>query len=256
MAQAGLLTGAAHFPFHNSSVAAPLSESEAWRYGPLSNYNRATTENFAAIADRVLGDFDLVDCGAHLGLFTAQFATFSRNCRRITAIEPNTEVFAYLEGNLRAGRVQDIATLNAAIGDFTGRGRLCAPDYDPTSNHALYLTPDETGPIDVIRLDSLAARVGPRAAIKLDIEGHELAVLRSSADFIRSRDRVVLCVELHRKVLDRVGQTDTGLLAAINGIRPMIWVDADHPETVLDLSRPVWQQIGNDHQGDVIGWDA
>ena len=252
----GLLEGAAHFPFHSATVAAPLREPEVWSYGVLSDYNRATITNFAAIADRELGDFDLIDCGGHLGLFSAQFATFSRHCRRITAIEPNAGPFAYLEGNIRAGRVGDVLAINAAVSDFTGHGRLVAPAYDPLSDHALYLEPDPAGPVAVIRLDALAERAGPRLAIKLDIEGHELAVLRAAAAFLRTRERLVLCVELHRRVLDRVGQTDTGLLQAINEIRPMRWVDADHPGRTLRLDEPVWLQTGNDIQCDVIGCDA
>jgi hypothetical protein len=90
-------------------------------------------------------------------------------------------------------------------------------------------------------------------AIKLDVEGQELAVLEASADWLRARERVVLCVELHRDVLARVGQSDAGLLAAIDAIRPMRWVDADHPDRAIDLSRPV---LGGAVQCDVIGVDA
>lgn len=253
MAALGLLEGAALFPFHGTTLAAPLHESELWSYGGPEQYNRTTIASFAAIADSALGAFDYLDCGAHLGLFGAQFATFSGGCQRITAVEPNPAMLPFLEGNLRAGRVQDVAVVNAAMADFSGRGRLVAPDYDPGSDHAHYLVADPAGPVEVIRLDALGARAGARVAIKLDIEGQELAVLQAAADWLRGRERVVLCVELHRKVLARVGQTDAGLLAAINAIRPMVWVDADHPERVLDLARPI---PGDAAQADVIGRDA
>ena len=252
----GQLHGAAHFPFHRTTVAAPLTEQEAWCFGPLDNYNRATTHSLATLADQALGQFDLIDCGAHLGLFGAQVATFTQGCQRIIAIEPNPEVYPFVAGNLRAGRVADITTIPAAVSDFTGRGRLCAPDYDPHANQALFLVPDPTGPIDVIRLDSLRDQVGPNLAIKLDIEGQELAVLQAAADFLRSRDRLVLCLELHEKVLARVGQTDHGVLQAINAIRPMVWVEADHPERVLDVTRPILPQTVYRGQCDVIGRDA
>ncbi len=252
MAALGLLEGAALFPFHGGTVAAPLRESEIWVYGALENYNRATTANFAAIADRALGAFDYLDCGAHLGLFGAQFATFSQGCRRITAVEPNEAMWPFLEGNLRAGRVTDVAVVRAAVAGFTGRGRLVAPDYDPASDHAHFIAPDPDGPIDVVRLDALGDRAGARVAIKLDVEGAELAVLEAAAGWLKARERVVLCVELHRDVLARVGQTDAGLLAAIDAIRPMRWVDADHPERAVDPSRPVLDAAA---QCDVIGVD-
>ncbi len=253
MERLGLLDGAALFPFHGTELAAPLREPEVWVYGALDNYNRATTANFAAIADRTLGEFDYLDCGAHLGLFGAQFATFSQGCRRITAVEPNPAMLPFLAGNLRAGRVADVAVIEAAVAGFTGRGRLVAPDYDPASDHAHFIAPDPAGPIAVVRLDALADRAGPRVAIKLDVEGQERAVLEAASDWLRSRERVVLCVELHRDVLARVGQTDAGLLAAIDAIRPMRWVDADHPQRVIDAAQPV---LGAAVQCDVIGVDA
>lgn len=252
MERLGLLDGAALFPFHGGEVAAPLRESEVWVYGALDNYNRATIANFAAIADRALGEFDYLDCGAHLGLFGAQFATYSAGCRRITAVEPNPAMWPFLDGNLRAGRVADVAVVRAAVAGFTGQGRLVAPDYDPGSDHAHFIVPDPGGPIAVVRLDALGDRAGGRVAIKLDVEGAELAVLEAAAGWLRARERVVLCVELHRDVLARVGQTDAGLLAAIDAIRPMRWVDADHPGRVIDVARPV---LGGAAQCDVIGVD-
>ena len=252
----GMLRGAAHFPFHASSVVVPMDENEAWANGDFARYNLTTVSNFALACDRHLGAFDMIDCGAHLGLFGAQVATFSRGLRRIVAVEPNPEVFAYLEGNLRAGRTQDVQAVNAAVAGFAGRGRLTAPDYDLQSNQALFLRPDPAGDIDVIRLDSLADRVGPTLALKLDVEGAELEALEASGDFVRSRARLVLCVEVHRRVLARVGLTDTTLLAGINAVRPMRWVDADHPEREIDPSRSVYEQAGVAQQCDVIGFSV
>jgi FkbM family methyltransferase len=256
MERFGMLRGAAHFPFHATTVVVPMDEPEAWANGDFAKYNLATVRNFAAACDGHLGSFDLIDCGAHLGLFGAQVATFSRGLRRIVAVEPNPALFGFLAGNLLAGRTRDVQAVNAAVAGFVGRGRLVSPDYDPESNQALYLRPDPQGDIEVIRLDSLTDRVGPNLALKLDIEGAELEALQASGDFVRSRERLVICIEVHRSVLARVGLTDRTLLAGINDIRPMRWVDADHPERVVDPSRPVYEQVGVPLQCDLIGFSC
>ena len=102
---------------------------------------------------------------------------------------------------------------------------------------------------------SVAGRVGPAVALKLDIEGTELEVLRGGRDFIRSLQRVVICLEFHRKVLARIGRTDVEILAEIAEFRKLRWVDADDPSRVIDPRRSVWEQTNTSHQCDLIGFE-
>ena len=237
-----MLDAFAPFRFHTGRVVVPLDEYDVWYYFDLNKYHLNRVRNFAAVADRVMPAFDFIDCGAHLGLFSAQFSRQSRNLRAILAFEPNTVLFPFLEGNIRAGGLGDVTTLQAALSDFHGQGRLCAPDYDPTSSQALFIEPDPAGDIAVMTLDDIAGRVGSSVALKLDIEGTELEVLRGGRDFIRSLRHVVICLEFHRKVLARIGRTDVGILAEIAGIRRLRWVDAEDPSRVIDPRRSVWEQ--------------
>lgn len=248
----GLLDQVAYFRFYEKRVAVPLDEYDAWHFLKLSDYQARRIGGFAKIADTLMDSFDFVDCGAHLGLFSAQFSMLSRNCHSITAIEPNERMARLAEINIRAGRLDDVSVIHAAVADFCGKGRLVAPDYD-LSSQALYLQADPEGDIDVVRLDSVAERIGPSLAIKLDIEGAELAVLQSARDFIRSRRNFAICIELHRGVLSRVGMSDIELLAAINEIRPLTWFDAENPGVALDPMKSLWEQTGKPRQCDLIG---
>ena len=250
-----MLDAFAPFRFHGGKVVVPLDEYDVWHYLDLDQYHLGRVRNFAAIADRLMPAFDFIDCGAHLGLFSAQFSRQSRNLRAILAFEPNGALFPFLESNIRAGGFGNVTALPAALADFRGKGRLSAPDYDPTSSQALFIEPDPAGAVEVMTLDDIAGRVGPAVALKLDIEGTELEVLRGGRDFIRSLQRVVICLEFHRKVLARIGRTDIGMLAEIAAIRQLRWVDADDPTRVIDPRRSVWEQTNTSHQCDLIGFE-
>lgn len=255
LGQWGVLDAFAPFRFHGGKVVVPLDEYDVWHYLDLDQYHLNRVRNFAAIADRSMPAFDFIDCGAHLGLFSGQFSKLSRNLRAIVAFEPNGALFPFLEGNIRAGGFGNVATLKAALADFRGKGRLRAPDYDPSSSQALFIEPDPAGDIEVMTLDDIAGRLGPAVALKLDIEGTELEVLRGGRDFIRSLERVVICLEFHRKVLARIGRTDVGVLAEIATIRKLRWVDAEDPGRVIDPGRSVWEQTNTSHQCDLIGFE-
>lgn len=250
-----MLDAFAPFRFHDSKVVVPIDEYDVWHYLDLSRYHLNRVRNFAAIADRQMPAFDFIDCGAHLGLFSAQFSKQSRHVRSIVAVEPNDALFRFLEGNIRAGGVRQVTVLHAAIGDFRGKGRLTAPDYDQSSQ-ALFVAPDPAGPLDMLTLEDIAPRVGGMVALKLDIEGGELEVFRGGAEFIRSRAALVVCLEFHRKVLARIGRSDGEILAEIAGLRNLRWVDAEDPARVIDPRRSVWEQTQTSHQCDLIGFDA
>jgi len=248
-----MLDAFAPFRFHGGRIVVPLDEYDVWYYLDLNQYHLNRVRNFAAIADRMMPAFDFIDCGAHLGLFSAQFSRQSRNLRSIVAFEPNRTLFRFLESNIRAGGFDNVTVLPAALADFRGKGQLRAPDYDPTSSQALFIEPDPAGDIEVMTLDDIADRVGSAIALKLDIEGTELEVLRGGRDFIRSLQQIVICLEFHRKVLARIGRTDVGMLAEIETIRKLRWVNADDPTQVIDPRRSVWEQTNTSHQCDLIG---
>jgi len=249
-----MLEAYAPFRFHDTKVVVPLDEYDVWHYLNLSRYHLNRVRNFAAIADRQMPAFNFIDCGAHLGLFSAQFCRQSRNVRSVVAFEPNDALFRFLENNIRAGGLSNITALHAAIADFHGKGRLIAPDYDQSSQ-ALFVAPDPTGPLEVMTLEEIAPRVSKMVALKLDIEGGELEVFRGGADFIRSCDALVVCLEFHRKVLARIGRSDAEILAEIARLRRLRWVDAEDPNRVIDPGRSVWEQTQTSHQCDLIGFD-
>jgi FkbM family methyltransferase len=126
----------------------------------------------------------LYDVGANFGYYSLVFVSGGRD-RRAVAVEPQADNLTLLRWNA-AGRdgihVED-AVASAAAGALT-----FAPDA--ATGHTGHVTSDDAHGVRVraVTLDGLAARYGPPDVVKIDVEGHELDVLRGAATVLAGRD--------------------------------------------------------------------
>jgi FkbM family methyltransferase len=157
----------------------------------------------------------VVDVGACWGSYTYLFSKVARN---VIALEPNPELAQYL-----ARVVPDnVEVRNVAASDAAGHATLRVP-REGTDPYALAtLEPGVDGAdiahdayrmvdVETVRLDDLELdNVG---LVKIDVEGHEEAVLDGARELLTSRrpDLLIELEERHRPgVIARVGK----LLAA------------------------------------------
>ena len=167
----------------------------------------AHTRNEVALLQSFVKAGDLIyDVGAHIGTFAIPLAIAAGENGQVIAIEADAESFALLRQNLVALGLQSHVTPRLGIAggrDVSYRGVRVA-----SHTSATYFVPDPEGVArPVIALDDLADRsIPPRrvAMIKIDVEGMELAVLRSAATTI-GRDRPVLYVEISIAQMARYG---------------------------------------------------
>jgi FkbM family methyltransferase len=139
-----------------------------------------------------------VDVGAALGAYTWPL---SRLCRGCIAFEPNPAQASYLRRAFGgAVRVE-----NVALSDHSGETELVIPLENGREMAGLAsISSDGMFAGQAVRrqkvglrtLDSFA--LGPTGFIKLDVEGHELAVLGGAVALI-GRDHPVLLVELEER---------------------------------------------------------
>ncbi|SFQ09743.1 FkbM family methyltransferase [Tranquillimonas alkanivorans] len=133
-----------------------------------------------------------VDVGANTGVYSWHLARFSAG---VIAFEPQPEHAAFL---IRAfGRRVDVQQV--ALSDAPGEAKLRVPlgehqDGRATIEMQNALTDDAIREIPVMcrRLDSY--NLPPTGLVKIDVEGHELSVLRG-AEAILVRDRPHLIIE-------------------------------------------------------------
>ncbi len=138
-----------------------------------------------------------VDVGANRGVWTHQLAGL---CPRVYAFEPNPKMFAILS----AARPDNAQVRQMALSDKAGVAALKVPqtargysnqhgslESNWTDGHDFGVVEVETARMDDLELD-------PVGFIKIDVEGHEAAVIAGAVGLI-ARDRPTLAIELEER---------------------------------------------------------
>ena len=131
----------------------------------------------------------VLDIGANVGDFTAMIRQLEPRSR-VIAVEPSARVRAKLSARFAADpcvRVEDYA-----LSDKVGTATLnVAPDLSEMSS---LLTPKalttEPETVDTTTLDALVDE--PVRLLKLDVQGHELAVLNGAAKVLDATDALLM----------------------------------------------------------------
>ncbi len=149
-----------------------------------------------------------VDIGANVGYMTLVMARRVGERGRVTAFEPAPDNLALLERNMALNDYGDRAqVIGAAVGDQAGTLDL---SFDPrlpgnASFHYAETNAARTVEVPVVTLDETLPGQAPRL-IKIDVQGHEMAVFRGAENTIRSA-RPALIFEYDPKGARRAGWT-------------------------------------------------
>lgn len=130
-----------------------------------------------------------VDAGANRGVYAYWIA---QRARHVYAFEPLPGPSSYLQ----RAKVANITVLNVALSDTSGQGVLRVPDVDGEASLCPHVNPDRAAsvPVTLARLDDF--RLTDVGFMKIDVEGHELEVLRGAeATITTSRPTVFIEVE-------------------------------------------------------------
>ena len=161
----------------------------------------------------------IVDAGAHEGRLTLPLARLPAS--RVVAFEPLPPAFARLQKAVSAewdGMIPPHVTLRReALAEYSGTTTIAAPciggvlqeewasiakDYAALRQADPRIEAIETWPVDVLRLDDTC--LTNVTAIKIDVEGAELEVLRGARKTLR-RYRPCLSIEIEER--HRAGST-------------------------------------------------
>lgn len=133
----------------------------------------------------VFGDF-----GANVGVYSVLAASVGAT---VLAVEPVPDTYARLQRNLRLNDVEGQA-VNCGLSDRGGTLRFTTGLGG--MNRVATGRDSETLEVDVIAVDELVARTGLAPnAVKIDVEGFELPLLRGAADLLSNT--VAIIIELN-----------------------------------------------------------
>jgi FkbM family methyltransferase len=130
-----------------------------------------------------------LDLGANFGLYTRFLAEAVGPAGTVHAVEPIPLMYDVLRSNVRRLGLSQVRTHAAAVSDVARTVTMAVPRYATGGSNyyeACVVAPGGTGVrVPGVRLDDLFAHLPQIDAIKCDVEGHELAVLRGAESVLR-----------------------------------------------------------------------
>lgn len=159
-----------------------------------------------------------IDVGAHYGFYTVLIARTLPDLS-VVAFEPVPENFAILEENLRLNGLHRVEALRVAASETAGTRTFQLAEASDSCSFYPHDQAPNRGSIEVCTdtLDAVLSR-HPQARsplIKIDTEGHELAVLDGLAQALEAAPLLRLLVELNPAMLERAGHTPDLLLTRL-----------------------------------------
>jgi len=159
------------------------------------------TEQMTRLAQLCLdrGVTRFFDIGANFGLYSVLLPRMVPGIARVDAFEPVSATRWRLAANLGLNHMRARVHLHAiALGDKDGLAEI-AIDPGSTGVSTLCPSPDEiahrsftrTERVEVRQLDAYQPDISERAAFKIDVEGHEVAVIEGMRETLIRTDSVL-----------------------------------------------------------------
>jgi FkbM family methyltransferase len=162
------------------------------------------------LEQRVRPGMQVVDVGANVGLYALLLAALAGPGGHVFAFEPGPRLFRALKHNCRRSGLTNLTPLRLALGERPGRARLSCSVFNSGDNRLSGLG-RHGAEVEVARLDEVLP--GRRVDfIKMDVQGHELHVLRGMEEVLRASPALEIYFELWPAGLRGAGTEPEDLL--------------------------------------------
>jgi FkbM family methyltransferase len=156
----------------------------------------------ALIVRAVSNGSTFLDLGSNAGVYALVVAASSPDTD-VVAVEPATSTFQLLERNVALNHLANIRTVHSAVADFEGVAELSlnVTGKDGLNTLGVGTHPDShvvgRESVPVMSLDQLVRKYGLAnvSAIKVDVEGGELALFQGGSELLRSDQAPLILYE-------------------------------------------------------------
>lgn len=173
-------------------------DREIARRGVFEAATTRLVERFVRPGMRVL------DVGANIGYFTLLFARLVGPTGHVWAVEPARAYRERLLGHLEANRLSDrVTVLDFGLSDHDGEATISVGESSATLHPVADVPARGSETIRLRTLDAVVreAHLGRLDLIKIDVDGHEPAVLRGAVEYI-GRHHPPILIEFCQESLD------------------------------------------------------
>ena len=142
----------------------------------------------------------VLDIGANVGFYSLLLGDLVGPAGRVYAFEPDPLSFGLLAPRAEASRHGNVSAAQVALGDREGRLTLYCSRTNRADNrvHASHETPVEEVEVTLTTLDAFLTGKGVERidAVKMDVQGAEVAVLAGARETLRRTRPLWMLIEL------------------------------------------------------------
>jgi FkbM family methyltransferase len=153
-------------------------------------FGRREIDHYKMLQEILEPGMKILDIGANIGYYAIMESLAIGPSGKITAIEPMLPNIEMLKRNVSLNNVTNIEVIHSAVSESTGTGQMYMSTHsnlhtfhrDGSAFNYLASTPVD---VPTITLRDAGARSGARPdLIRMDVEGHEVEILRQLVDLV------------------------------------------------------------------------
>jgi len=189
------------------------------------------TDNFNFLKRYVKPGDQVLDIGAHIGLFAVSAAQLAGKNGKIYAFEPASETQQLLRQTIAINNMQDvIQPYEAAVGSHTGKITFYVSDIKGDNSNSLVSYKDDrklnAKEVDIFRIDDFVQQKQVRnlSFIKIDVEGAEYDALCGAIHTLKTAKPVCI-VAIHPEPIAAKGDSLEKIYDLIAGCGYNIYYD-------------------------------
>ena len=173
------------------------------------------SDNLSFLKSYMKKNITVIDVGANIGYFTIEISKYLDSSSRIIAIEPSLVNFSRMQKVIKEKKPEPSTFLVlAGLSEENGWGSL---EIDPSNpaNHKISEEQNATKSVELQTLDSITENLENVALIKIDVQGHELAVLKGGKKLLKEQSPALL-IEIDNRINANLGEKIWDYLETIN----------------------------------------
>jgi FkbM family methyltransferase len=174
-------------------------------------YARGETETIVQdFISSHIGPTDIFyDLGANIGLFSLIAARITEGTGKVFSFEPDAQNARRLRRNVEHNGLTNVTVVESGVWSSTTELRFsAAPASSPDRGVGTFVATEHSAAdpsIRVVSVDDFTRDIPPPTAIRCDVEGAEIEVLRGARATLERHHPWILC-EMHSRENDRAGR--------------------------------------------------